>query len=107
MFSAHFVGYSVQFFLFPRFLVTVTTGTWFEGHRINSLFSCFCPFSHAMGHSFLFPEQFLGIMTIETWFEWRHKKIIFFMFLPILMGHSAHFSVPGMISSCHDNRYMV
>jgi hypothetical protein len=29
------------------------------------------------------------------------------MFLPILMGHSAHFSVPGMISSCHDNRYMV
>jgi hypothetical protein len=44
MFSTSiFMGYSPNFKFLERFPATITTDTWFEGHRHNSAFSCFLP----------------------------------------------------------------
>jgi hypothetical protein len=123
-------------FWFPgQLLATVNTDTWFERRRKNSCFSYFQPpFPWARADSFMFFAHFMGYSahflvpkTISSYHNPRYlvweasQKLVFSWFLPHFpwaiahsfhvfahfMGYSAHFPVPGTISSYRNHRYMV
>ena len=81
----------------------------------------FLPISWAIEHIFWFPGLFPASVTTDTWFERHRKNSCFSRLLPPfpwarthnfhefshLMGYTAHFLVPGTISSYRNHRYLV
>jgi hypothetical protein len=78
----------------------------FTSFTKTCLFHVLCPFSWAIAHNFSFSGQFPATLTTHTWFEGHRQISPFSCFPPFFVGYSAHFSVPGMISTDREHRYI-